>query len=98
MDLFFHSDDARELYDWEGDMQFLAICELASGDFPECLRDQFSNFDDFKVCVEAHLSILNCYNYLSEDQRARRVLYNVCRFNKSKHIYQNEVAEGENGE
>ena len=49
-------------------MEFLAICELASGDFPECHRDNFQgNFEDFKICVEAKLSVLNCYNFLSED-------------------------------
>lgn len=86
MDLFFDVKDMRKLYSWDSGMEYLAICELASGDFPDCHRDTFDNFEDFKICVEAKLTLLSCFNYLSEDQRARRVLYNVCRFNRSKHI------------
>ena len=62
-------------------MEFLAICELASGDFPECRRGQFNNWDDFKICVGARLTMLECFNYLSEDERARQVLYQVCKYN-----------------
>ena len=66
-------------------MEFLAICELASGDFPDCPRELFPNFEDFKVCVEKKLTLMSCFNYLSEDLRARLVLYEVCKFNKSNH-------------
>ena len=59
-------------------MEFLAICELASGDFSECRRDSFTNYDDFKVCVEAKLTLLNCFNYISEDEAVRKTLYKVC--------------------
>ena len=86
MQLFFSIEDMRNLYMWDQGMEYLAICELASGDFPECHRDSFLNFDDFKICVEAKLTLLTCFNFLSEDQRARHVLYNVCRFNKSSHV------------
>lgn len=71
-------------------MQFYAICELASGDFPECQRDLFPNFEDFKICVEAKLSLLSCFNYISEDKAARWTLYQVCRYNRSKHVIVNE--------
>lgn len=67
MELTFIADDLRQLYRWDNGMEFLAICELASGDFPECARDMFENFADFKICVEAKLVLLNCFNYLSED-------------------------------
>ncbi len=41
MDLFFKVQDMRMLYKWEKSMEFLAICELASGSFPSCKRDDF---------------------------------------------------------
>lgn len=66
-------------------MEFLAICELASGDFSECRREQFKNYEDFKVCVEAKLTLLSCFNFISEDEEVRRTLYMVCKNNKSKH-------------
>ena len=72
-------------------MEYLAICELASGDFPDCHRDAFPTFEDFKVCVEAKLTLLRCFNYLSEDSQARLTLYNVCRFNKSAHMEGDEL-------
>ncbi len=85
MDLFYREEDMRYLYRWDDSMEFLAICELASGDFPECQRDAFKNWEDFKVCVEAKLTLLNCFNFISEDSQVRRVLYNVCKYNMSKH-------------
>ncbi len=65
----------RQLYKWDASMEFLAICELASGDFPECRRDKFTNYDDFKVCVEAKLTLLNCFNFISEDEAVRKTLF-----------------------
>lgn len=56
LDLCFTIEDMRQLYRWETGMEFLAICELASGDFPECHRDLYPNFEDFKVCVEGKMS------------------------------------------
>ena len=91
MDLFFKEEDMRYLYRWDDSMEFLAICELVSGDFPECQRGHFKNQEDFKVCVEAKLTLLNCFNFISEDAKVRKVLYNVCRFNKSKHVYQHKL-------
>eukprot|EP00347_Sterkiella_histriomuscorum_P022692 403337514 len=35
MDLFYKEKDMRQLYRWDNSMEFLAICELASGDFPD---------------------------------------------------------------
>ena len=32
------------------------------------------------------MSLLACFNYISEDESARKILYNVCRFNRSKHF------------
>jgi hypothetical protein len=65
----------RYLYKWDNSMEFLAICELASGDFPECQKDNFKNWDDFKICVEAKLTVLNCFNFISENEKVRKVLY-----------------------
>ena len=76
-------------------MEYLAICELASGDFPECSRDTFATFDDFKICVEAKLTLLKCFNFLSEYAEARQILYNVCRFNKSSHVVETEDGDYE---
>ena len=39
MILYFKVEDMRQLYKWgdeQPQMEFLAICELASGDFPAC--------------------------------------------------------------
>ncbi len=85
LELTFTEEDVRELYNWNAGAQFLAICELASGSFPDCPQYSITNKEDFKICVEAKLCVLSCFNYLSESDRARRLLYNVCRFNKSTH-------------
>ena len=66
MELFFHVKDMRRLYSWDSGMEFLAICELASGVFPDCARNNFTNYEDFKICVEAKLTLLSAFNYLSE--------------------------------
>jgi len=68
MDLFYTEEDMRQLYRWDDSMEFLAICELASGDFKECKRDEFDSWDDFKICVEAKLSIMSCFNFISENE------------------------------
>lgn len=87
MELYYTVEEMRQLYRWESGMEYLAICELASGDFPECHRDKFKDkLEEFKICVEAKLSMLNCFNYLSEDEEARKILYKVCRFNRSEHF------------
>jgi hypothetical protein len=52
-------------------MEFLAICELASGDFPECRKSDFVDMESFHTCVEAKLTSLSCFNYISEDLKAR---------------------------
>lgn len=67
MDLFFEVKDLRQLYRWDSGMEFLAICELASGDFEDCRRDAFETFEEFKICVEGRITMLSCFNYLSED-------------------------------
>ena len=53
----------------------MALCEFASGDFDECKKEDFENKEDFIICVEAHIASLSCFNYLSEDEDARWVLY-----------------------
>ena len=93
MELFFALEDARKLYSWDQSMQFLAICELASGTFPDCKRSSFPNYEDFKICVEAKLTLLTCFNYISEDEKARITLYNVCRYNRSKHVIENDETQ-----
>lgn len=82
MELYFTQDDLTSLYSFDLQSnsevpQFLAICELASGDYPECHRSMFTedNFEDFLICVQAKLSMLSCYNYLSESKVARNILY-----------------------
>lgn len=66
-------------------MEFLAICELASGDFSECRKEDFKDMESFHTCIEAKLSGLSCFNFISEDYKARKTLYNVCKYNISKH-------------
>lgn len=34
---------------------------------------------------------MNCFNYISEDDIARKVLYNVCKYNMSTHTVSTEV-------
>jgi hypothetical protein len=67
MVLTFKLQDMQRLYDWDQGMEFKGICELAAGDFEECHRESFTNYEDFRICVEAKLVLLNCFNYLSED-------------------------------
>jgi hypothetical protein len=94
MELFFKIPDMRMLYKWDDTQEFLAICELASGIFPKCRREDFKRVDDFRICIEANLAGLNCFNYISEDDIARKVLYNVCKYNMSKHVIRATI-EGE---
>lgn len=41
--------------------------------------------DGFHTCVEETLSALDCFNFISESDEEREVLYNVCKFNYSVH-------------
>jgi hypothetical protein len=69
MELYFEPEDIRSIYRWNetwDGMQYLAICELASGDQPECHRTLFDNQDDLIICIQAKLTMLTAYNYLSE--------------------------------
>lgn len=75
MELFFKVEDMRDLYKWDEGQEFLALCEFASGDFDECKKEDYETPEDFRICVEAHLASLNCFNYLSEDETARWTLY-----------------------
>jgi hypothetical protein len=82
MELYFTLDELTSLYSFDtntssGVPQYLSICELASGDYPECQRSMFNddNFQDFLICVQSKLSMLSCFNYLSESKLARNNLY-----------------------
>jgi len=33
---------------------------------------------------------MNCFNFISEHEKVREVLYHVCKYNKSKHVFEKD--------
>lgn len=81
MDLYFEIEDMRMLYDWKV-KEFLKICELTSGEMADCMRNDFYHKDDYNICLEQKLSVLESFNYITEDDQARFTLYQVCKNNR----------------
>jgi hypothetical protein len=57
-----------------------------TGTYPKCEINKFKSSEDFKTCVEGVVDELNAFNFLSESNEAREVLYNVCKYNFSVHF------------
>lgn len=83
MDLFYKPEDARKLFDYNHQL-FAQVCDLATSMLIEKDQDKYNTLD-------GELNDLSVFNYLSEEEIARKTLYYVCLFRSYKTESQQKI-------
>jgi hypothetical protein len=93
LDLFYTVEEIRNLFKWDTAVkEFEEICALAAGDSDACLLEDYEDdSESFHTCVEEQLAEMLSFNYISECEEAREVLYNICLYNYSMDLVIDEA-------
>ena len=77
LSLFFTEEDVRTLFNWKRPM-YQNICKLMSQQYAGFSSIQYPEPVDLSMQIQSVLTELKVFNFLTEDQSARKLLYEVC--------------------
>ena len=77
LSLFYTEQDVRNLFNWQRPM-YNNICKLVSQQYLGFSDYAYGSKEELKMSMQAVLTELEVFNFLTEDNKARRLLYAVC--------------------